>query len=155
MICCRLSRKFLTHMASSPRKSLRTGSCTAAPQKAGPTNETSHILRILIHRPRSDGATGKPMTRARSAPKKSPRFPRPSCRSGSNANNPYAVSGKKNASDAMRKPPSVPAKNGKQRVPVIATTRTCFARVSPHSQESANHGMAHCLSPFWLLQADC
>ena len=53
------------------------------------------------------------MTKARSAPKKNPRFPRQSFRSGSNANNPYAVSGKKNVSNATRKLPSVPAKNGK------------------------------------------
>ena len=155
MTCCRLSRKFLAHMASSPRKSLRTVSCTAAPQKADPTNETVHISLILIHRQPSGGAIGKPTTRARSAPRRNLRFPRPSFRRGSNASKPCAASEKKNAPSAMRKLRCVPSRSGKLRLPVTGSIRIYFARVSPHSQASGNHGMERCLSRFWMLQAGC
>ena len=95
------------------------------------------------------------MTRARSAPKKSRRFPRLNFRRGRSANSPYSGNAKRSAPNAMRKLPSRPGRNGMWQERATPAIPTCGARAFQFWKAYGRHGTVLCLSRFWMSQTIC
>ena len=142
-------------MALSLKNSLLTAIFIVAPQKASLISGMARISPIWTNRPPSGGATGKPTTRAHSAPKKSGRFHLRKCPHGGNASTPSDDSGKKNVPDAMRKRPNRPDRNGMRQECATPAIPTCGARAFQLWKAYGNRGTVRCLSRFWIPQTIC
>ena len=145
----------LASMALFLKKSLLTAIFTAAPQKVSPARGMARISPIWTNRPLSGGATGKLMTRARSAPKKSRRFPCLNFRRGGNASNPSGDRGKRSAPDAIRRRPNRPDKSGIQHECVTPTIPIYAVKAFRRFPAYDKHGTVRCLFPFWMPQTIC
>ncbi len=142
-------------MALSLKNSLLTAIFIVAPQKASLISGMARISPIWTNRPPSGGATGKPTTRAHSAPKKSGRFHLRKCPHGGNASTPSDDSGKKNVPDAMRKRPNRPDRNGMRQECATPAIPTCGARAFQLWKAYGRHGTAPCLFLLWMPQTIC
>ena len=93
-------RDILTDKGLIPAEIMADGKLHRCPTQTKPHNKTAHISRMSISLRHFGGATGKMVNRARSAQKKSKRFPCLNFPHGGNVNTPYSGNAKRNMPNA-------------------------------------------------------
>ena len=104
---------------------------------------------------RFGGATGKMVNRARSAQKKSKRFPCLNFPHGGNVNTPYSGNAKRNMPNAMLKQLNWPDRNGTRHECATPIIPICAARAFRLWKAYGSHGTALCLFLLWMPQTIC
>ena len=104
-------RDILTDKGLIPAE-IMAENCIVVLPRPNRINKTAHISRMSISLRHFGGATGKMVNRARSAQKKSKRFPCLNFPHGGNVNTPYSGNAKRNMPNAMLKQLNWPDRNG-------------------------------------------